>query len=146
MNLSRKLLVDEVYDWKKFGREFLAVFIAGTLAFWGGTIQLSLLYHPLHDMLGVHSELTSTIFLSAYMLIVWIADRRNPHPESRGQSKYWMDELSLAVCFHYLFYMVLVCISDPKNIIAEGLHQPIGPCNVTQKVQTPTGLVLEKRK
>lgn len=34
LNLSRKYLVPEVYDWKKFGREFLCVFLAGTLAFW----------------------------------------------------------------------------------------------------------------
>jgi hypothetical protein len=146
LNLSRKYLVPETYDWKKFGREFLCVFLAGTLAFWGGTIQFSLLYHPLHDFFGVHSELTSTIFLSFYMLIVWIGDRRNTNPESRNQNRYWFDELSLAVCFHYMFYMILVCVADPANIVADGLHQPIGPCNTTQKVQTPTGLILEKKK
>lgn len=27
------------------------------------------------------------------------------------------------------------------KIVAEGLHQAVGPCNYTQKVQTPTGLV-----
>lgn len=40
-----------------------------------------------------------------------------------------------------MFYMMLVLVADPKNIVSEGLHQPIGPCNQTQKVQTPTGLV-----
>jgi len=146
LNLSRKYLVDEVYDWKKFGREFLCVFLAGTGAFWGGTIQFTLLYHPIHDFFKVHSELTTTFFLAFYMLLVWIADRRNTHPESRNQNRYWFDELSLAVCFHYMFYMILVCLADPANIVADGLHQAIGPCNITQKVQTPTGLILEKKR
>lgn len=146
LNVSKHYLVNEVYDWKKFGREFLCVFLAGTLAFWGGTIQFSLLYHPLHDFLGVHSELTSTVFLSFYMLLVYIADRRNKRPEAREGNTYWFDELALAVSLHYLFYMILVCIADPANIVAEGLHQPIGDCKIRQKVQTPTGLVLYKNK
>lgn len=88
----------------------------------------------------MRKELTP-IFPGIYALIVWVGDRHNKNPEARAGNTYWFDELALAVATHYLFYMVLVLVADPVNIVAEGLHQPIGPCNVTQKVQTPTGLV-----
>lgn len=72
---------------------------------------------------------------------VYIADRRNSKVEAYQTNIYWFDELFLAVCVHYMFYMMLVLVSDPKNIISEGLHQPIGPCNLTQNVQTLSGWV-----
>ncbi len=56
-------------------------------------------------------------------------------------TRYWFDELSLAVAVHYMFYMILVVVEQPEHIIAEGLHQPIGSCTVKQKVMTPTGMV-----
>uniref|UniRef100_A0A914C0X7 DUF7802 domain-containing protein n=1 Tax=Acrobeloides nanus TaxID=290746 RepID=A0A914C0X7_9BILA len=146
LNFTRKIFVDDVYDWKKFGREFFCAFLAGTLAFWFGSLQFALIYHPAHDIFGVHSEITTCVFLGIYAVIVWIADRHNKRPEARAGNTYWFDELALAVATHYLFYMVLVLVADPVNIVAEGLHQPIGPCNITQKVQTPTGLILEKKK
>ncbi len=58
-----------------------------------------------------------------------------------GVRRYWFDELSCAICIHYLFYMVLVLVADPQNIVAEGLWQPIGPCNETHILQSPTGIV-----
>uniref|UniRef100_A0A1I7W8L3 Glycerophosphocholine acyltransferase 1 n=1 Tax=Heterorhabditis bacteriophora TaxID=37862 RepID=A0A1I7W8L3_HETBA len=61
-------------------------------------------------------------------------------------NKYWFDELSCAVAIEYIFYMILVVIADPVNIISEGLHQPIGPCDKYQSVRTPTGMVLHKKK
>jgi hypothetical protein len=42
-----------------------------------------LLYHPMHDMFKVHSELTTVVFLSLYAVIVFIADRHNRNPEAR---------------------------------------------------------------
>ncbi|CAI5454038.1 unnamed protein product [Caenorhabditis angaria] len=143
---SRHLLVAKEYDWKKLPREILCVFIAGTGAFWLGTIQFALLYHPLHDIFKVHSEYTTTFFLAFYAIIVFLADRQNKNPAARTGNKYWFDELACAIAIEYLFFMIAVIVSDPLNIISEGLHQPIGPCNETQKVQTPTGLVLQKQK
>ncbi|GMR33179.1 hypothetical protein PMAYCL1PPCAC_03374, partial [Pristionchus mayeri] len=146
LNLSRKFLVDPVYDWKKFPREFLCAFLAGTGAFWLGTIQFAVFYHPAHDFFKVHSEITSILFLAFYAVIVWSADRQsgNPGPAREG-NRWWFDELACAIALEYLFFMTLVVIGQPSQIVAEGLHQPVGPCNYTQKVQTPTGLVLQKK-
>uniref|UniRef100_A0A914W1X5 Acyltransferase 3 domain-containing protein n=1 Tax=Plectus sambesii TaxID=2011161 RepID=A0A914W1X5_9BILA len=149
LTLARKFLVPREYDWKLFIREFICVFLAGTGAFWLGTLQFGLLYHPMHDYLKVHSEITTCIFLATYAVIVYVADRQNKDPLARplrGVRRYWFDELALAVCVHYLFYMVLVLVADPLNIVAEGLHQPIGPCHLKQSVLTPSGLVLTKDK
>lgn len=119
----------------------MCCFLAGTLAFWAGAIQFALFYHPAHDIFGIHSEVTTIIFLGFYALIVYIADRRNRNSEAHSGNPYWFDELSLTICIHYMFYMILVLIGDPKNIVSEGLHQPIGDCNATQNVQTLTGTV-----
>lgn len=75
------------------------------------------------------------------MLKVYIADRRNLNVKAHISNIYWFDELSLAVCIHYMFYMMLVFVVDSKNIVSEGLHQPIGPCNITQNVQNLLSLV-----
>lgn len=65
---SRSKLVDKEYDWKKWETEWdssykrcgfrlpyeiLCVVFAGMGAFWLGTIQFALLYHPLHDFFKV---------------------------------------------------------------------------------------------
>ncbi|KAF8386686.1 hypothetical protein PRIPAC_75828 [Pristionchus pacificus] len=94
----------------------------------------------------VHSEITSILFLSLYAVIVWSADRQSGKPgPARAGNRWWFDELSCAVALEYLFFMILVVIGQPSQIVAEGLHQAVGPCNYTQKVQTPTGLVLQKK-
>ena len=64
-------------------REILAVVLAGTGAFWLGTVQFALIYHPIHDIFNVHSEITTILFLSIYAVIVWAADRKNKNPLAR---------------------------------------------------------------
>ncbi|CAI4221549.1 unnamed protein product [Auanema sp. JU1783] len=146
LNASRYYLVDVEYDWKKFPRELLCSFLAGMGAFWLGTIQFAVLYHPLHDMFGVHTEITTILFLATYIVIVITADRRNNNPAARTGNKYWFDELACAIALEYLFFMILVVIGNPVNVVSEGLHQTIGNCNDLQQVHTPTGMILQKKK
>lgn len=40
-----------------------------------GILQFIPLYHPLHDSLGIHTEVCVLLFLGLYILIVWSADR-----------------------------------------------------------------------
>ncbi|PAV74190.1 hypothetical protein WR25_08756 [Diploscapter pachys] len=83
LTFARKKLVDEEYDWRKLHREILAVVLAGMGAFWLGTVQFALIYHPIHDIFKVHSEITTILFLSIYAVIVWAADRKNKNPLAR---------------------------------------------------------------
>ncbi|CAJ0562613.1 unnamed protein product, partial [Mesorhabditis spiculigera] len=148
LHLTRRYIVDVEYDWRKIHREFLCSFLAGVSAFWLGTLQFVPIYHTLHDFYKVHSEITTILFLSTYALIVICADRRRPveKPESRAGDRWWFDEVPLAISIEYIFFMVLVVVCDPVNIVQDGLHQAIGPCKDKQKVQTPTGKVLYKNK
>ncbi|KHJ88891.1 hypothetical protein OESDEN_11304, partial [Oesophagostomum dentatum] len=102
---------------ERFPRETLSAFLAGVLSFWLGTMQFSLLYHPLHDFFKVHSEITTILFFAIYALLVFVADRNN------NRTRYWFDELSCAVALEYIFLMVLVIIADPANIVSEVLHR-----------------------
>lgn len=99
-----------------------------------------------HDWYKVNASITAVVFIAFYAVLVFIADRRNSNPESRTGNSYWFDELSLALCIHYLFYMLLAIVADPKNAVSEGLHLPIGPCNDYEQVHTPLGGVLKRSK
>ncbi|VDL77352.1 unnamed protein product [Nippostrongylus brasiliensis] len=146
MRLSRHLLLEKEYDWTKFPREFICSLLAGSLSFWLGSVQFSLLYYPLHDFFKVHSEITTILFLSLYAVLVFSADRNNRDVEARSCFRFWFDELSCAVALEYIFLMVVIATSDPLNIVSEGLHQPIGPCSQMEDVSTPAGLVLQRAK
>ncbi|KAK0404069.1 hypothetical protein QR680_017269 [Steinernema hermaphroditum] len=142
---SRRLLVGDSYNWRKFTREFLCAAIAGLGAFWLGALQFVLIYHPAHDVFQVPTELTTLSFLGLYAVIVFAADRRNRTLAAWHHVSMWFDEVCCAICIHYLFFMILVVVGDPVNTVSLGLHQPIGPCNATQSVQTLLG-PLQKKK
>ena len=45
------------------------------------------------------------------------------------------------VILHYTYFIYLVFTSKPENNVVTGLHEPVGPCNVTEPVKTPFGHV-----
>ena len=49
--------------------------ITGLFAMPLGVMQFIPVYHPLHDSLGIHSEVCVLMLLAVYMLVVWSADR-----------------------------------------------------------------------
>lgn len=49
--------------------------------------------------------------------------------------------LTAGVIIHCFFHMFLALFSSPNDVIAEGIHQPIGPCYNMEKIQTITGIV-----
>lgn len=57
--------------------ELAAVVVATLIGMPGGCLLFVLLYHPLHDYLGVHSEVTACIVLFTFAAIVWKYDRRS---------------------------------------------------------------------
>lgn len=149
LHLSRRLLLSSTYDWKLFVREFLCVLFASGAALALAELHLSILFHPLHAILKIHASVPTLGLLGFYSVIVFIADRNNGDRDARpraGEIRYWFDELACAICIHYLFYVVLTLSADPQNIVAEGLHQPIGPCNATETVHTLFGRVLSRQK
>ena len=49
--------------------------ITGLFAMPLGVMQFIPVYHPLHDSLGIHSEVCVLMLVAVYMLVVWSADR-----------------------------------------------------------------------
>lgn len=149
LKLSRKLLVGDLYDWKKFPRELLCSVIAGMTAFWVGAAQFVPVYHIFHDYFHVHSECCVVAFLGFYAFLVWVADRHNENYEARPdpeERRYWFDELAVAVFIHYLFFICLSIVGQPETIVATGLFEPVGPCDQYTEIHTMSGLMLRKRK
>ncbi|KAH9488362.1 hypothetical protein Btru_063328 [Bulinus truncatus] len=127
--------------------ESLIVLITGLCSMPQGVLQFIPVYHPLHDVYGIHSELCVLLFLSIYILIVWSADR-NPFENARlskpGTIKFNL--MTLTVLLHFGFNIFLVFTAKPENIKSIGFHQPIGACDVPITVKTPLGHFLKKNK
>jgi hypothetical protein len=60
--------------------------VAGILGMPGGVLLFIPLYHPLHDIYGLHSEVTFFILFSIFMGIIWSGDRKaSPDAKPRGK-------------------------------------------------------------
>ncbi|KHN86195.1 hypothetical protein Tcan_10075 [Toxocara canis] len=148
LHLFRRFLLPHKYDWMLFVREFMCVVMAAVVGLSISAAHLAVILHPLHDILEIHSGVVTLILLATYAVVVIVADRHNVNGEARprGEQRLWFDELACGVCIHYLFYMTLTMVVRPENVVAEGLHQPIGMCNVTEMIDTPWGMELERQK
>ena len=57
--------------------ECMCTILAGSLATMVGLIALILIYHPLHDWYGLHSEIPTFMWIGLCILITWISDRNS---------------------------------------------------------------------
>uniref|UniRef100_A0A9J2PDY5 Intimal thickness related receptor IRP domain-containing protein n=1 Tax=Ascaris lumbricoides TaxID=6252 RepID=A0A9J2PDY5_ASCLU len=148
LHILRRFFLPQKYDWRLFVREFVCVFVAAILGLCLCGASFVAILHPLRDILEISSGVVTLILLATYAVIAIIADRHNNDREARpqGERRFWFDELACAVCIYYIFYMTLIMIVRPENVVAEGLHQPIGLCNITELLDTPTGVKLERQK
>lgn len=104
-----KAHISEPYSWtSKYavyfspGKEILCAALAGLCGMPGGVIQFIFLYHPLHDVLGIHTENCVITILVVYFLIVWTADR-TPPPNARRQKGLNIFFLWFLTVFHFFF-------------------------------------------
>ncbi|BFZ02600.1 hypothetical protein BsWGS_05639 [Bradybaena similaris] len=133
------------YQSPGFFCELPILIITGLFSMPLGVLQFAPVYHPLHDSLGIHSEVSVVLFLTAYALIVWSADRI-PYDSARLSRSGILSPVVLAVILHYSFYVYLVFLAKPQEIISIGYHQPIGNCDAPVDVKTPFGQVLRKNR
>lgn len=132
------------YEADGFLKEMLCTLLTGLLAMPLGVVQFLPLYHPLHDMFNIHTEVCVMLFLTIYMAIAWIADR-NPTSNARSSSPGAFDELGLLITLHFLSYIFLVAFESPELIKSEGIHQRTGNCSSLSPVHTAFGQVLSRR-
>ena len=65
-------------------KELICVGLTAVLAMPGGVLLFLPLYHPLHDIAGIHSEVTFFILFTVFLLISWTGDR-TPTQDARPQ-------------------------------------------------------------
>nr|CAI5838679.1 unnamed protein product [Callosobruchus analis] len=147
-HFTREVFCESDGKWiadKRMGRELLCSIVTAFLGPSGGILLFIPLYHPLHDFYNIHSEVTYSILLSMFLLIIWSGDRRSRshHASSSVNHKVswttWLIVLQL-VC-HYTACLFTISFLVPENEISTGLKEPIGPCDEYIPVQTALGMV-----
>lgn len=63
-------------------KELICVALTALLGMPGGVLLFLPLYHPLHDIAGIHSEVTFFMLFTVFLLISWTGDR-TPTPDAR---------------------------------------------------------------
>lgn len=77
--------------------EWLCTILAACLAMpVGSALFIMMFYHPLHDILGIHTEVPVFMWFGLLCVIVWASDR-NPNPEARTGFNMGKDLLCLFI-------------------------------------------------
>lgn len=131
-------------------KELVCAGLTALLGMPGGVLLFLPLYHPLHDIAGIHSEVTFFMLFTVFLLIIWTGDR-TPTPDARPRPGLHTSEkvrsvLLLHLAVHYALYLGIVIFGYPEEEVSIGLHERIGPCNETVPLHTAFGTVLSKRR
>lgn len=124
---SRKFLVKDIYNWKMFVREFGSVAFSAVFAL-GGLIFTTCIINYIGIYSPVSTKIIFIVNIFQFAIRTYFADRSNKNPKTRSFNPYWFDELSFAVCIHFIMLMLLVVFYNPIYVVSRGFHQPIGPC------------------
>ncbi|XP_067003157.2 uncharacterized protein [Anabrus simplex] len=127
-------------------KELLCTALAAMLGMPGGVLLFLPIYHPLHDLANVHSEVTFFMLLTMFLLIIWSADRVPKSPKIPEVSGKGTGLMILHLILHYSLFLGMVLFGSPENEVSIGLHEKTGPCNETAPIQTAFGTVLQKRR
>ncbi|VDN28562.1 unnamed protein product [Gongylonema pulchrum] len=159
LNFLRKRWLQEEYDWKKFVPELCCAISAALLAVCLTAVQYIVFFHVPHDLCRLHSLVPFVLLLCLYggvTVNAAIINHRTHHHHhhhhhrkvEKGVAKQcdaW-DELTAVFMMYFLLYMLLVVWSNPKDIVAEGIHQAIGPCGHTESLFSLLGPKLYREK
>ncbi|XP_017781550.1 PREDICTED: uncharacterized protein LOC108566262 [Nicrophorus vespilloides] len=132
------------WDCHSFSNEMLSTAFASVLGTPFGILLFIPIYHPLHDIYGVHSSITFSIILLIFLVVIGFGCKniaRNVTNFAR------VDYLLVThLVLHYLTFLVIPIFFDPKKEISVGLKEPIGPCDEVVSVKTAFGMMLQKKK
>ncbi|XP_050360893.1 uncharacterized protein LOC126780446 isoform X1 [Nymphalis io] len=144
---SRRWLAPRVAQWSSAtkGVEWKSLMIATLLGMPGGVLLFIPIYHPLHDVYKLHSEVTFSLLFSIYFVVVLLGllSDREKNKEKLTKIDY---VLILQLAVHYITYWVFVVFFNPEKEWSSGLHEPVGPCNEVASLTSPFGQTLYKRK
>lgn len=106
------------------------------------------IYHPLHDIFKIHSEVTFFILFVVFLLIIWSADRtpKNTDDATIKSTTHWSTWILISHLFlHYVSFLAMPIFFNPEDEISIGLKEPIGPCNEFVPIQTAFGMVSRQK-
>lgn len=127
--------------------EWKSVMIASLLGMPGGVLLFVPIYHPLHDVFGIHSEVTFFLLFAIYGMITLYGLLSAPEDSEQNFRLTKIDYvLIIQLALHYCIYLMFVVFFDPEKESSLGLHEPIGPCNIKDSLVTPFGQKLYKQK
>ena len=120
---------------------FQVLVVVGLLSFPAGVIQFVLGYHWPHDLLHIPTAVCLAVLVGIYLVIsIWgllhtlptdVRDqgqrqvRRADKADGVGQWHY--DECFLAICIHFVSFILLALFSDAEHTTSVGRHQTLGP-------------------
>ncbi|KAF9417710.1 hypothetical protein HW555_005291 [Spodoptera exigua] len=144
---SRSWFAPKVTQWDAADKkaEWKSLLISSLLGMPGGVLMFIPIYHPLHDVFKIHSEVTFFLLFSIFAMIVLsglLSDRQKCNKKLTMIDYVLMVQLAI----HYLLYLTFTIFFNPEQERSLGLHEPVGPCNEVATLTTPFGQVLEKRK
>ncbi|XP_048411785.1 uncharacterized protein LOC125463976 isoform X3 [Stegostoma tigrinum] len=147
MELGRKTITGNVSKAISSGivKEMAVALLAGIFTFPLAVLtQFVPLYHIPHDIYKIHTENIVMVQLAIYIFIVWNADRNGPRDEpSRIVSVSWLHhEAGQGILLNSLFFLLLVTMAKPEQQVSVGLHQTLGPCNVSEALTSVLGQTL----
>ncbi|XP_023945394.2 uncharacterized protein LOC112051101 [Bicyclus anynana] len=143
----RKWLSPNTPQWTAASKcvEWKSLIIATILGMPFGVLLFVPIYHPLHDNLKIHSEVTFFLLFSVFAVFIinGLLTEREKCKDRLTAIDY---VLILQLALHYIIYWVFVVFFDPAKEVSVGLHEPVGPCNEVASLITPFGQTLHKRK
>jgi len=89
-----------------------------------GILGFSVLYHPLHDLYGVPTQIILTFLIAIYIMLAMLKQKQ------RNKLNFSLS-IVLYLCVYYATFLCLAIWGKPENEVSIGLHEEIGPCNIT---------------
>lgn len=122
--------------------ELSASLAAGVFGMPGGVLLFLSFYHPLHDLLKIPTEVITISMLLIFGALIWRSDKKlNIETKLNWSSILLLGHLA----FHFVSNIFIAAMFNPEDVASNGLHEPIGDCDVKSPVHT-IFKTLEKRK
>ncbi|CAG9781879.1 unnamed protein product [Diatraea saccharalis] len=144
---TRRWLAPKVAQWESAGKkaEWKALLVAVLLGMPGGVLMFVPIYHPLHDVYKIHSEVTFFLLFSIFCIFI-ISGLLSDREKNKEKLTIIDYILMLQLAVHYAIYWIFAVFFHPEKEWSLGFHEPVGPCNEVATLTTPFGQTLEKRK
>ncbi|XP_050548863.1 uncharacterized protein LOC126910377 isoform X2 [Daktulosphaira vitifoliae] len=122
---NKEVTFDEISFKKEIGIFMRTIM----LSFPCGVICFSIFYHPLHDIFYISTQTIVIFLIALYNIIVKIIKivQNNDHKENNEN----MNTITIYLVIYYTTFFILSLIGKPENEISTGIHEEIGPCNIT---------------